>query len=286
MTAATEEETPAETSIGGSLAAQKEKLTVLYYGKEGSAKSTNAAKLSELGRILVIDSEGGLKPTALRAQGVKVENIQVWPPDGNIDRITFETIEKEVFVPMKIELENDPASWVGVVIDSFSELYVRLTGKAADASRAKDRANGKQRGDFQTNLEDYGVSTSMMRQILRRFRDLDVHLVLTALERRDQDDDGFVQYGPAVGPATANDTMGLVDVVCWTQAEELGPRALPFMTGTLRPKDRHRAKDRFGILPPRMIDPSADRLVAYLDGSMTKKNDPRHAAGAAAMKDA
>lgn len=271
--------------VGQGLAEVQEKLTMLIYGKEGSAKTTEALGLSRLGKVVVIDSEGGLKPTPLKNQGIVLENVEVWPsPEQSPDHITFQTIEDEVFIPMKLALEEDPNAYVGVIIDSFSELYQRLTLKAAADSRQQDRQKGKARGDFDTQLGDYGVSTSMMRQILRRFRDLNVHLVITALERRDQDDDGFVQYGPAVGPATATDTMGLVDVVVWAQFEELGEDLTPFFTGTTRPRERHRAKDRFGVLPVRMIEPSADRILGYLGGSLTKNNDPRHKAAAAAAR--
>lgn len=275
------------TAIGQGLADVDEKLTMLIYGQEGSAKSTEALGLSRLGKIVVIDAEGGLKPTPLKNQGIVLENVEVWPsPEQSPNHITFDTIEQEVFIPMKIALEADPNAYIGIVIDSFSELYQRLTQKAAAESRLADRAKGKTRGDFDTQLGDYGVSTSMMRQILRRFRDLNIHLVITALERRDVDENtSVVTYGPAVGPATATDTMGLVDVVVWAQYEELGVNSKPFFTGTTRPREMHRAKDRFNVLPVRMIEPSADRILGYLSGSITKSKDPRHIAAATAARE-
>lgn len=266
--------------IGESLHTVREPLTMLCYGKEGSGKTTGALTLAERGKVLLINAEGGAKPTALRAQGINLENVETWPKDGNIDSISFESIENEVFIPLKFALAEDPNAYIGVVIDSFSELARRLVDKAAESGREADRRNGKNPDPFKIALDDWGTMTTMMRMILRRFRDLGIHLIITALERRDTDDDGFVQYGPAVGPAVGSDTMGLVDVVIWTQNEQIGPDNKEFFTGTTRPVRRHRAKDRFGMLPPRMIEPSAVRVLAYIEGSLTKANDERHQAAA------
>lgn len=267
--------------IGEDLSTAKEPLTMLMYGKEGTRKTTGALTLANRGRILAIDAEGGMKPSALRAQGINLQNVEIWPKGGDVDHISFETIEEELFIPLKIALEEDPNSYIGVVIDSFSELSRRLVDKAAAAGREADRMKGKPRGRFQIDLDDWGTMTTMMRMILRRFRDLNIHLVITALERRDTDDDGYVQYAPAVGPALGTDAMGLVDVVVWTQVEQIGPDLVEFGTGTTHPMNRHRAKDRFGVLPPRMIDPTADRVLQYVEGTLTKKSDKRHQAAAA-----
>lgn len=271
--------------IGQGLDQASETLTMLLYGKEGSAKTTEALGLARLGKIVAIDAEGGMKPTPLRARGIPVENIDVWPPEGNAGHISFETIETEVYIPIrKMKEDGDPDCPIGVVFDSFTEIANRLVKQAADEGTIRDQAKGKTRGRFQVNIEDYGTSTQMIRQLLRMFRDLGIHVIITALERRDQDDDGFVQYGPALGPAAANDTMGMVDVVIWTQDEELGPDSKQFFTGTTRPRERHRAKDRFGVLPVRMIEPSADRVIGYLRGEIDKTNDERHKAAVAASR--
>lgn len=288
----TDTEPASETApviVGESLADAQEPLSILLYGREGSAKTTDALMLAKLGPIIAIDAEGGMKPTALRARGVPVENIQIWPPRGDTKRIKFDTIEQEVYIPLRKALEDareagQPDPVVGIVIDSWSELSHLLTKEAAVGSAGRDAAKGKPRERFQINIEDYGTSTQMIRQLLRMFRDLGIHVVITSLERRDTDDDGFVQYGPALGPAAATDTTGMVDVVIWTQVEEIGDAATVFYTGTTRPRARHRAKDRFGKLPVRMIEPSADRVIAYVRGELTKQSDPRHKAAVTAAR--
>jgi hypothetical protein len=277
------------TAIGDSLADVQEPVSMLLYGREGSAKTTEALGLARLGPVIAIDAEGGMKPTALRQRGIPLENVQIWPPRGDVSHITFANLENEVYIPLRTALEDarakgEPDPVIGVVIDSFSELSQILTKEAAGESTVRDAAKGKQRGRFQINVEDYGTSTQMIRTLLRMFRDLGVHLVITSLERRDTDDDGFVHYGPALGPSAATDTTGMVDCVIWTQVEEFGESQTTFYSGTTRPRERHRAKDRFGKLPIRMIEPSADRVIAYVRGELTKQNDDRHKAAITATR--
>lgn len=272
-------------AIGEPLSTAKEPLSMLMYGREGSAKTTGALRLSKLGKIVMINTEAGAKRVPLTAQGVILENIETWPKNGDVDHISFETIEEEVFIPLKIALEEDPNAYIGVVVDSFTELSRRLVDKAAAAGREADRLKNKQRSQFSIDLDDWGTMTTMMRIIFRRFRDLGIHLIITALERRDLDEKtSEVTYGPAVGPAVGNDTMGMVDIVIWTQLEQLGPDQKDFFTGTTRAKNLHRAKDRFGVLPVRMIEPTADRVLAYIDGTLTRANDERQHAARAALQ--
>jgi hypothetical protein len=90
------------------------------------------------------------------------------------------------------------------------------------------------------------------------------------------DDDGLVSYGPAMSPAVAIDTMGLVDVVGHTAVEQVGTGT--FYLASFVPLGRRKAKDRLGVLPPRMVDPSVDRILKYVDGKLDRTQDPRQQA--------
>lgn len=266
-------------TLGGSLADVAEKLTILYYGDVGTTKTTSALMLSERGRTVLINAEAGAKPTPLKARGVNLDNVVPWPgkdKDGNQlgpDYITYDRIIAEVFEPMRADLIRDPNSWYGVCVDSFSELSKRLITTVADAAARKAALTNKPREQFQVDLADHGVGSQMMRQLLRGFRDLGIHVAITALERRDVDQQsGKVKYGPAVGPAIANDTMGLVDVVLWCKREEIGDRE--FVMGICRPLELRSAKDRFDVLPVRMIDPTTTRILDYMSGALTRETDP------------
>lgn len=259
------------------LSSKPSPLTVLLYGPAGTGKTTAALTLANLGKVVVIDTEAGIKQQALTAQGIQTENIYTWPDTpGDLTFEAFDALITEVKTA-------EPGTFAGVVLDSFTETARRLLERQAAQTYAKKMAQGKSPERFQIDLADHGVLSSQLRYLLRRLRDLNLHLVLTALERRDQDEqDGMVHYGPALGPAVANDTVGLVDMVGWTQVEAIGKEGESAYTGTFVPMKRHVAKDRLGVLPPKMINPSMERILGYLDGTITREEDPLQKAAAQA----
>lgn len=255
--------------IGTPLHEQSFHLNALLYGRPGTGKTTSALGMARTGRVLLVDAEAGAKSIALKNQDIPVDQIDVWPDD--LSELTFDSLEN-LALDLADELRKDPDAYVGVVIDSMTELTKRLLEKQVDSAIVKAERLGKDRDRWQTELNDYGVAANQMRMLLRRFRDLPLHVVMTALERRDVDDDGLVSYGPAMSPAVAIDTTGLVDVVGHTSVNEIGDSM--FFLGTFVPLNRRQAKDRLGVLPPKMVDPSVDRILGYADGSIVRSKDP------------
>lgn len=260
--------------IGTPLDSAPAPLNVLLYGHPGTGKTTAALGMARLGKILLIDAEAGAKPRALREHGIPVENVSTWP--DNPSDLTYAGLED-----LALELADDHDEFIGIVVDSMSEVARRLIDAQVRSGVEKAERLGKSRDRFQVNLEDYGVTSQMMRLLLRRFRDVPLHLALTALERRDVDEDtGQVQYGPAMSPAIAIDTMGLVDIVAHTVVDTVGNQ--DFYIGETASLNRRRAKDRYGVLPGRMVDPTVDRMLAYINDELTKADDPRQQAARAA----
>lgn len=248
-------------------------INACFYGREGSGKTTAAARMANLpgkGKVLFINAEGGLKKIALKKRGVDTANIAVWPDPKRGERMDHKSLDA-LYRRVKGDLDKDPESWTGVVIDSVTDIYVSIL----DAVQMK-RVNAlKNKGadvdeDF-VDIADYGTMSKLFRDLMRKFRDLPCHVVFTALERRDVDKDtGKPQYGPAVTPGLQTDLLGYVDfVLMFKAADEDGPfRALS------RANSRYRAKDRFDVLPRVVAEPMFDRLVAYLNGDLTEDTDP------------
>lgn len=252
----------------------REDTNTLLYGREGSGKTTSAARLVNsrpTGQVLVINAEGGLKLKALRKRGVDTSRIRVWPDPAKHERPTHQALDK-IHRQVKADLLRDPDSWIGVVIDSATEVYQAILDSAQE-SRVQSIVN-KGKGDeidpHHVDVADYGKMTKMVRDLLRKFRDLPCHVVFTALERRDVDKDtGKPQYGPAITPGLQTDILGHPDFVLMCKAEdEDGPfRALT------RSNSRYRAKDRFDVLPRVMAEPTMDRVLAYLNEDLTEETD-------------
>lgn len=248
-------------------------LNVLYYGREGGAKTTNAARMANIdhpGKVLIINAEGGLKKVPLKKRGVDLTRIVVFPDPKKHERVTHKTLNR-IHQRIKIDLENDPQSWAGVVFDSATEIHQALLDTVQAKRVNALKMSGKDFDEDFVDISDYGTMSKLFRDLLRKFRDLPCHFVVTALERRDVDKDtGKPQYGPAVTPGLKTDLLGYVDMVLMCKGEdEDGPfRALT------RPNTRYRAKDRLDVLPRVMVEPFFDRLVAYAEGKLDEESDP------------
>lgn len=275
-------DTPTETEqipkpTGGLFATledAEEYLNILYFGREGSGKTTAACSLAELGNVLVVNAEGGLKKNTLKRHGIDVSKIMTWPKSG--EPITHHGLV-EVYNQIKADLDKNPNAWAGVILDSASEIVPALVDQVAKDRMEKSAKRGQPVegvDEFFTDRSDYGTMSKMFRDILRKFRDLPAHFVVTALERRDVDEDsGKVQYGPAVTPGVQADLLGYVDLVlaCSAEDEETGKpyRALTRSTG------KYRGKDRLGVLPAVLVNPTVPRILQYEHAEITEKTDPQ-----------
>jgi hypothetical protein len=269
-------EASAPTKAGSStlftgLDEQAEYLRVVAYGREGAGKTTAALHAANLGKVLLINAEGGLKKAALRKQGVDTANISIFPPKAGV-QITHRRLER-VYQQVKADLIADPNSWYCVVFDSATDIVDSMVGFVADNRVTKSKERGvtiDEVDEFFTDRSDYGTMSKMFKDIIRKFRDLPCHLVITALERRDVDaDTGKVMYGPAVTPGIQTALLGYVDLVLVYKAEdEDAPfRALAGKSG------KYRTKDRFGVLPHVLADASFERILAYIDGDLVEQDD-------------
>ena len=245
----------------------------LWYGDGGTGKTTSLARMANLGPIIYVNAESGLKARPLKALGVKIENITVWPKQG--EKVSFEGLEQlHIQMLQKLGAEKkDAKTPIGVVLDSITEVYKALLDDVVANSVVRSRNAGKDRDAFTVELRDYGHMTEQVRMLVRRFRDLPCHFAMAALMRREQDDDGAVTYQPAITPALQNDLIGWVDVVCQTSVQILGKDEEQYM-GLFRPHGKFRGKDRLGALPKWLVDPGFDRVVAYAQDQMTRETDP------------
>lgn len=262
-----------------SLADVTDPVNALYYGPGGTGKTTALAAMANLGRVLFINAESGIKARPLRNLGIKIENIELFPRPG--ESLDFDVLEDR-FWQIKSDLQDDPDSWAGTVWDSLSEIYKLLLDQIVEYQVEKSERTGKSRlrdadpGDlidrFFIDRSDYGVMTEQVRLLVRRFRDLPCHFGISALERREQDDDGMVVYQPAVNPALQNDVFGYMDIVLHTESGVVA--GVEEYRGTARAHGKYRGKDRFGALPRMLVTPWFDRIVSYVEDELDVRSDP------------
>lgn len=264
---------------------QDEKLKILFYGKEGTTKTTSLAAAANLGVTLIINVEGGIKVKALQAQGVNTKNLLVWPEPGV--PITIDALE-ELHAKLLARLQVNPGAIFAVGIDSVSELMSITTEAATTARVNKLVAAGRDINRDAVDRDDYGVATRQMRRVIRRLRDLPCHFILTALEREDDESGEIV---PNLSPGIRADILGYVDQVLYFRGGAVGPGAkdkdaedetVDLYRALTRPTGRIRAKDRLNVLPKVLARPTFERILGYV-GGLTVETDPEQQAYEAAM---
>jgi hypothetical protein len=271
-----------------SLEDAEEFLKALYFGTEGTGKTTAAAFMANLpgdGDVIVINAEAGFKKRPLKALGVRIECLKVWRPDGN-GMITYEKLER-LYFRTAARLREDPKCVKGVIMDSGTEIANKVLEQASFIMYEREQRNTRKADDEKrfspevTELQDYGLMTSQMRKLIRKFRDLPCHFAMTALETEGQGEGEYAnakkQAGPEFTPKLRTAILGYVDMALRLKSETLPVSEFEqetLVTARTKPSVLVRAKDRDGILPRDLVEPRFDRLVEFLTGETVAADDP------------
>lgn len=250
-----------------SLADEAEFVWAILYGRYGTGKTTDLASAANLGKVVHVDAEYRLKAGPLRRLGIPIENIEPFRD------LTYDDLSKMVW-DIKGRI-HDGENIAALGFDGIDELIKVMVKQVLDKNVSKTIARAEKRGEvadvnpMQIDIDYWGEVTQQVREILRHARDLDCHVMFTSHERRDQDDDGTVKYGPAATPAIQGDLMSYVDVIGHTYLDG------PYYVARFAPGSKYEAKDTFGVLPDVMVEPSLDRIVAYVREELTAETDPK-----------
>lgn len=209
-------------------------INAMIYGPSGVGKTTLAATAQankHMRNVLFLNVEGGL---------LSVEDLDLPEGIGAIDVASPEALEVLFWELLKSRSDPDHpyAHFKTVVIDSGTEMATRwleqTTGSAADrlerlargdnAKRDKDIA-GRLRDGSLVRKEDYGTQTRQMAKALRMFRDMNMSVIVTALERleypRGKEDAAPIGCGPEFSARLAKHLKGYMDFVWYLyQAED------------------------------------------------------------------
>lgn len=249
-------------------------VSTCYYGEPGAGKTNHAAHMAKMGRTPFFMAEPGLKARATKDRGIPLDNV--------LDKrnVTCEML-MEYFWQIKSRLDTEPGYYAGAVLDTLTNLVSKEVAgirkreydkAVAAAEAAGEEYEGPTRNKTGGTWDVYGEVTGLVREVIEAYTDLPMHLAFTAHVRRDEDeDDGSVGYGPAANPAVQQDTIAYFDMVL--RCERKGKF---FIAHTVPSDDgKYMAKDRLGALPtPIMNLPTMDRIVGYVNGDITEKNDP------------
>lgn len=268
--------------LSGSLFDQTDYAKVLFYGPQGTGKTTDLASLAHLGKTIVVNAEGGLKKKPLTQLGIPVQNIV---PVKCADYNELDALYWQIKANLDDHEPDDPERVAGLGFDSMTEITKILVGNAVErrvekATKKNTAADSPIMDPFYTDRDDYGRMTQQARQLTRRFRDLDCHVAFTALEKRDSSSGELVLL-PNLTPAFSSDLMGYVDMVIYKAVVDVDGRSE--FVGVTRPVGKYQGKDRYGVTPPVMAFPTMDRLIALINDKLDLSADSAQLAYAARM---
>jgi hypothetical protein len=287
---------PADEIVDGEIIAEDEFVSLedaeefikaLYFGTEGTGKTTAAAFMANLpgdGDVIVINAEAGFKKGPLKRLGVRVDRLKIWRPDGN-GVMTYEKMER-LYFRTAARLREDPHCVTGVIMDSGTEIANKILEQASWTMYEREQRNQRKADEDKryspevTELQDYGLLTSQMRKLIRKFRDLPCHFAMTALETEAQGDGEFShskkQAAPEFTPKLRTSILGYVDMALRLKSETLPISEFEsetLVTARTKPSALVRGKDRDGVLPRDLVEPRFDRLVEFVNGDTVAADD-------------
>lgn len=168
----------------------EQKLKCLVYGPSGAGKTVFVGSANEDERtapLLHLDFEGGAY--SLEGSGIETRRITSW----------------EQFNEVYEELASGEHHFKSVALDSASEIHTFALLKILEKEKSTN--------PDKLEIQHYGIGVIQMRKLLRRFRDLPLHVFITALTRTDTEPREGLVKKPSFTGAFADEVLAMLDIV-------------------------------------------------------------------------
>lgn len=197
------------------IAGAPDRLKILVHGPPGAGKTHLLGTTGEDSRVLILSAESGL----LTLRGHDIDCIQV----SSVDAV------REVFA----FLQAGDHGYAWVCLDSVSEIAELCL--AEEMTKTKDGRRA------------YGELATVMRQLLRAFKYLPYHVVMTCKQERIDDEGRLVRAPMLPGKQLSQGIAYMFDLVFALRVErdEEGATTRALQT---QPVNGYAAKDRSGAL--------------------------------------
>lgn len=233
---------------------------LLIYGVPGAGKTYlagQAAEVEAMSPVLFIDIEGGTK--TIRNLYPQVDVVRVKdvfdPKSGKLVASSWRKLQ-DVYEDIR---KGAGKKYKTLVIDSLTEAQkVSMYSVLATPS-----PNGRERDPDIPEMRDWGKSGEQVRRFVRSFRDLDCHVIFTALANDVKDPmSGSVNVKPSLPGKLADEIPAYLDEVLYLYCK-------PNKEGVERkiltePNGKYIAKDRSGKLPTVVHDPTMSKLADFI----------------------
>jgi phage nucleotide-binding protein len=242
-------------TIGGlrveRITARDTTFNMLIYGKSGVGKTRlcgSASAVPEMSPVLILDIEGGLLTLRKDFPQIDTVRIKAWKD--------FQEVYSALFA--------GGHGYRTIVLDSLTEIQkfnmdqIMLNLVASNDDRDADVPS----------LREWGKNLEQTRRFVRAFRDLPYNVLFTALEQEKEDRMKRPVKLPSLSGKMAQEVAAFLDIVCYYNMKEVeGEQRRVLQTVAT---ESTTAKDRSGLLPPVILDPTMADLYDYI----IKKTQP------------
>lgn len=226
----------------------------LVYADPGGGKTHflgTAADHPALFPVLIFDVEGGLA------------TLKKFPNKQNIERIKIRSLKEldDRFNKLVKSIGAGTFPFKTVGVDSLSEL---TDVDMRDIMRAAYERNPDKVDIDVPSQREWGIARSHVRKIVRAFRDLPCHVIMTAQVGSRQEEGQPTKFFPGFAGKLRTEVPGFFDFVGYMYNESSGgdiTRKIQF-TGTRRVV----AKDRYGKFGDQLEDPTLSKMWELMQG--------------------
>lgn len=243
---------------------------VLLYGHHGWGKTTQLKFMQEkYGNGFILSGESGLQ--SIRDAGIDYLPFTSW--DGGSDEANDQYSFVDIFKWMRTDdFKEKGYKWVG--IDSLTELSDLSMKHAEEVAEMNAAKQGKKQAN---GFEVWANHGAQLIGACKAIRDMNMHVVVTALAKENVDENGNNEYWPMVaGKATMQQLPGIFDCVfCGVRAyvEQDGRQKVVRYIITDEVRGWHgKVRDEHRVIKPIEKTGNIVELLARLDGEYDEKS--------------
>ncbi len=231
-------------------------LKLLIYGNYGVGKTTlacTANAVPSMANVLMINAEAGDLSVA-EFEGIDEVTVQDFRTLGRINEFlkqhceARDTGDDKKLIAMEANLRSvdekdikEPRRYNTVILDSLTELESYCMNQLlgiSDTTRLDDEVQSAEWSEYKKNH-------TMMQRVVRAFRDLPLHVIFTAAEQYQQDENKRYKYSPDLTGKLSKKIQGFMDMVGYYAVGVEGETTIRRLYVSPSPKGKYDAKHRY-----------------------------------------